>query len=150
MTIAQEVLAALQEAGREVGALVLTFTRPGVAENPWDAPASGQTFALTAMDEGIKEVYVSGSSATRKARMLMVDATGTAPAIGDKVAINGATPRPPAAWRFTIEWRSALELGPVLLHPMAYPARAARSGSSRGHVPAADVCGARRDDDCRL
>ena len=91
MTIAQEVLAALQEAGREVGALVLTFTRAGVAENPWDTPAAGQTFALTAIDEGIREVYVSGSSATRKARMLMVDATGTAPAIGDKVAINGAT-----------------------------------------------------------
>ena len=93
MTIAQEVLAALQEAGQAVGSgpLVLTFSRAGVAENPWDAPESGQTFALTAMDEGIKEVYVSGSSATRKARMLIVDATGTAPAIGDKVTLDGKT-----------------------------------------------------------
>lgn len=91
MTIAQEVLAALQEAGQAVGSgpLVLTFSRAGVAENPWDTAAAGQAFAITAIDEGIREVYVSGSSATRKARMLMVDATGTAPAIGDKVTLDG-------------------------------------------------------------
>lgn len=92
MTIAAEVLAALQEAGAAVGdgPYSLTFTRAGVAENPWDAAGAETTFTLTAIDEGIKEVYVSGSSATRKARMLMVDATGTEPMIGDRVTVSGA------------------------------------------------------------
>lgn len=89
MTIAQEVLAALQEAGAAVGTgpLVMTFAR-GAVVNPWDAGTSS-TYTVTAIDEGIREVYVAGSSATRKARMLMVDATGTAPAIGDKVTLDG-------------------------------------------------------------
>lgn len=92
MTIAAEVLAALQEAGREVGTgpLVLTFTRQGTAANPWTAPGSGQTYALTVLDRGIKDVY-SGGSVVRRARMLMADATGVAPAVGDKVTIGGRT-----------------------------------------------------------
>jgi hypothetical protein len=93
MTIAAEVLAALQEAGAAVGdgPLVLMFTRKGEAANPWDAAGAETTYELTAIDEGIKEVYASGSAATRKARFLMVDAIGTAPAIGDSVAIAGAS-----------------------------------------------------------
>jgi hypothetical protein len=90
MTIAAEVLAALQEAGAAVGngPLVLTFTRKGGEEYSWSEGEGPTTYQLTAIDEGIKEVYASGSSATRKARFLMVDATGTAPAIGDSVAIG--------------------------------------------------------------
>lgn len=102
MTIAAEVLAALQEAGSDVGTgpLVLTFTRPGAAQvNPWDAPASPTTYTLTAIDMGTREIYADGSatestartSATRTVRRLMVDALGTSPMIGDRVSIGGAS-----------------------------------------------------------
>lgn len=89
MTIGAPVAAEVAAALREVG-IALTFTRAGVAVNPWDAAGAGLSFALTAVDMGIKEVYVSGSSATRKARMLMVEATGTAPVIGDRVTVGGS------------------------------------------------------------
>lgn len=93
MTIAQEVLAGLREAGQATGTgpLVLTFTREGAATNPWDTPGVSTTYTLTCVDMGIKQVYVEGSAATRKARMLMADATGTEPKIGDRVTIGGAS-----------------------------------------------------------
>ena len=76
----------------------VTFTRPAAGQvNPWDAPAAATTFTLTAIDQGIRQVYVDGNAtqstartgATRFVRTLMVDALGTAPAIGDRVEIGG-------------------------------------------------------------
>lgn len=96
MTIAAEVAAGLAEAGVSLtgSPLVMTFERaPSGPEKPWDTNYYGEpvTYTLTGIDMGIKEIYVSGSSATRKARMLMVDATGTKPEIGDRVTIGGAS-----------------------------------------------------------
>jgi hypothetical protein len=76
----------------------LTFTRPAASQvNPWDAPGTPTTYTLTAIDQGIRQVYVDGNatestartSATRFVRTLMVDALGTAPQIGDRVSIGG-------------------------------------------------------------
>jgi hypothetical protein len=74
----------------------VTFNRPGIQANPWDTPQSGISFTLTAMDMGIKQLYVDNAgteggnrtSAVRRVRMLMVDATGLAPAVGDRVTIS--------------------------------------------------------------
>ena len=98
MTIQAEVLAALQEAGTATGGapVELTFTRPGVQANPWDAAGTATTYKLFAIDMGIRQIYVDGAatesaartSAVRRVRMLMVDATGTVPAIGDRVGIG--------------------------------------------------------------
>ncbi len=92
MGIADEVQAALAEAGTAVGngPLLFPFTRAGVQETPWDTAGAGVSYTLTGIDEGIKEVYIRGSSETRKARMLMVDATGIAPMVGDKVTVAGS------------------------------------------------------------
>ncbi len=101
MSIASEVLAGLQEAGVETGgaALEFTFTRPGAAANPWDTPGTATTYKLFGLDMGIRQVYGDGSatesssrtSSVRRVRMLLVDATGTAPLIGDRVAVAGKT-----------------------------------------------------------
>ena len=98
MTIEAEVLAALQEAGVATAgaALELTFTRPGAQVNPWDTAGTATTYKLFGIDMGIKQLYAENTateggnrtSAVRRVRMLMVDATGTVPAIGDRVALN--------------------------------------------------------------
>ena len=91
MTIAAQVLAGLREAGTATGngPLELVFTRAGAAQvNPWDAVATPTSYTLTGVDMGIKTRY-GADSAVRSARMLMVDATGTAPQVGDKVTVSG-------------------------------------------------------------
>lgn len=75
----------------------LTFTRPGAQSNPWDSAQAPVTYKLVAIDMGIRQIYVDGNatestartSSIRRVRMLMVDATGVVPAIGDRVTING-------------------------------------------------------------
>jgi hypothetical protein len=101
MSIAAEVLAGLQEAGVATAgaALELTFTRPGTQVNPWDTAGTAITYNLFGVDMGIRQLYADGAatestnrtSAVRRVRMLMVDATGTVPAIGDRVAIGAQT-----------------------------------------------------------
>lgn len=74
----------------------LTFTRPGEQTSPWDTPQTPVTYTLTAIDMGIRQIYVDGNatdstsrtSSIRRVRVLMVDAMGTVPAIGDRVDIS--------------------------------------------------------------
>lgn len=74
----------------------LTFTRPGEQTSPWDTPQAPVTYTLTAIDMGIRQIYVDGNatdstsrtSSIRRVRVLMVDAMGTVPAIGDRVDID--------------------------------------------------------------
>lgn len=75
----------------------LTFTRPGEQSTPWGTPQTPVTYTLVALDFGIRQIYSDGTatestsrtSAIRRLRSVMVDATGTVPAIGDRVTING-------------------------------------------------------------
>lgn len=84
MSEAADIAAGILEAG-----FMATFTRSGTQVNPWDTPGAAATFSLAVSDQGIQEQYVAGSAATRKARMLLVAANGTRPAIGDSVQIDG-------------------------------------------------------------
>ena len=87
MSIPQEVFAALIEAGEAVGngRLVVTIKRAGTQATPYE-PASGDVFyTFAGIDEGLSDVYVSGSTATRKAHMVMIDAVNGTPLVGDKV-----------------------------------------------------------------
>jgi hypothetical protein len=75
----------------------VTFNRAGIQANPWDTPQPPISFTLTAIDMGIRQIYADNTateggnrtSAVRRVRMLMVDATGLAPAVGDRVTIGG-------------------------------------------------------------
>lgn len=75
----------------------LTFTRPGQQTNPWDTAQQPLTYTLVSLDFGIRNIYVDGTatestsrtSSVRRVRSIMVDATGTVPAIGDRVTLNG-------------------------------------------------------------
>ena len=91
--IAAEVSAALREVAQDVGDgafLVTLHPQPTAQVNPWDAPgATPDPVELAALDDGIREVYVQGSAATRRARMVTVEANGTVPAVGDSLTIDG-------------------------------------------------------------
>lgn len=97
MTIADEVLAALQEAGIATAgaALTVSIRRAGTQANPWDAPGAETVTEHTGIDEGVKEVYVSGTSSTRMGRVVMIDATAGTPQVGDGLqfgAWDGSAP----------------------------------------------------------
>ncbi len=102
MTIADEIHAALIEAGNAVGSgpLLCTLKRP-VAEvgddagTPWGSTATGtpavpQQFTVTALEDGTETRYSKaddGALLPRRVRILTVSATGEAPQIGDTIAM---------------------------------------------------------------
>lgn len=90
MTIADEVLAALQEAGIATAGAVLTVSirRAGTQANPWDTPGAETITEHTGIDEGVKEVYVSGTSSTRMGRVVMIDAIAGTPQVGDSLQLG--------------------------------------------------------------
>lgn len=91
MTIASEIAAGLAEAGTATGGapLILTFTRQSERVNPSDPEMPATTFTLTAVDAGIKDRYIRATGVTLRSRVLLADATGTAPLKSDTVAIRG-------------------------------------------------------------
>ena len=90
--IAAEISAALREVAAEVGdgVFIVTLKPQTTQETPWDAPEAGITpIELAAIDDGIREIYVQGSQATRQARVVTVEALGgVVPAVGDKLTVK--------------------------------------------------------------
>ena len=85
--IADELKAALAEAATALGTdpLSVTIMRAGAQATPYTPAASPDYYTYAAIDEGVKQVYVDGTTATRMARFVMIDATGETPRNGDKL-----------------------------------------------------------------
>ena len=84
--IAGDVTVALESVGFEV------TLHPAQTEmiNPWDVPgAAPADVILTCIDSGLKEVYIQGSTATRLARKLMINAGVVVPKVGDTITVRG-------------------------------------------------------------
>lgn len=90
MTIAQDVLNALIEAGEDVSgqSFNLRFD-PANNDKPWALDADPEPFVIPVMDSGIKKRLVEGQSEPIAMRRLLVPSVGYVPAIGDKTTISG-------------------------------------------------------------
>ncbi|HEX73327.1 MAG TPA: hypothetical protein ENN65_08445 [Candidatus Hydrogenedentes bacterium] len=91
--IAAQISAALAEIAQELGSgefvVVLRQQTRGQA-NPWDIPATPpEPVALRAIDDGIREVYVPDSGATRQGRFITIEAAGVEPKVGDVLTVSG-------------------------------------------------------------
>lgn len=84
--IAAEVASAIAEVG-----VAATITRDSAGKtHPWDQPAGGATvFAVTVIDDGIRDFHAQGGLVTRRARVLTIAATGVAPIKADVITLRG-------------------------------------------------------------
>lgn len=102
MTIAAEIAAGLAEAGTATGTGPLVSTlrkRATDRDGPWSAPDADSFSAVTVV-QVTKKVRDGVAMTERRMKMLLIAATGAAPAKGDNVAIGIA----PAAVTSATVW----------------------------------------------
>lgn len=89
-SIAAEIAAGLAEAGTATGTGPLVSTlrkRAADTVGPWAADADSDDFPVTVVQVS-KKIRDGLGMTERRVKMLLIDATGTVPAKGDKVAIG--------------------------------------------------------------
>lgn len=89
--IAAEVAAAIDSVG-----FAATLQRATARQaTPYDTPAAtpGATFAVTVLDDGVKDRYAPGSMIVRRVRVLTIGAVGVVPAMSDTITVRGVAHR---------------------------------------------------------
>lgn len=91
--IAQEVSAALREAGAEVGtgsANIATLIRPATQpENPWDPPAGPPTeIELAVIVGSFDKRLIDGENIRATDLKVLAESTGTVPVTSDRIIIS--------------------------------------------------------------
>ena len=99
--IANEVLAALREAGQETGSgpLIAMLTPAVEGGNPWDAagPPPDPAQVTIVIDE-FRVNEIDGTLIRAGDKKVLIDATGPAPNTGDTLAISGEDHRIEMVW----------------------------------------------------